>query len=219
MYLLAGAGLCAAVLVWATPLLASVDSPAEWLAWLAQQPATPWILSGFIILGAVVIFPGSTFVYLSGAIYGANGFWIGLPVFVIGSAIGWGAGRLLTDRLRRLIPAGRIQRVADLAERHGMWASLLLRWVPGSPAAIVNVSLGVLGIPAQYYLPGTLLGAFFPVGSVVLAGAATRTVLERVQDAVVLGWVGVGAMVCLAVFFMIKALRAGPNVAAPADSR
>lgn len=130
--------------------LASAAGPAAPLAYVAVSA----------LLGASFV-PGSLLAAGSGLLFGpVRGVFVTLGATVgtaiVASFIGRRAGR---DSARALLGTSRADRIDALIERHGLWAVVGQRFVPGISDALTSYAFGAFGIPLWQMAIGAFIGS------------------------------------------------------------
>lgn len=110
-------------------------------------------------LGAMFV-PGAILAATSGALFGTGwGFVVAVGATVLSAvtavALARRAGRPAVTELAD----PRVQRVEALLERHGLWAVVVQRLLPGVPDAPCSYLFGLAGVPLRTVALGTLIGA------------------------------------------------------------
>ena len=118
----------------------------------------PAIFIGTFMLACVFALPASVFVIAAGFIWG----WaLGSTYSVIGGMLGalasFYVGRFVGEGM--LEKFGRLGRaVAKQVDHAGFRSLLVLRFIPGSPFAVLNYGAGVAGVRLRDFLGSTLAG-------------------------------------------------------------
>ena len=156
------------------------------------------VLRPFLLIPATVVVVGA------GVVFGP---WIGLPVAVVGLALGatssWAVGRWVTEG------GGELPRsLAPLVvTANGPWAGLggvCAARLANLPCDAVSFSAGCLGTPYPGFLLGTMIGSFPSVAVLALAGGA----LSAGQNLrFVLAGVAAGLLLALLTWSRTAALR------------
>ncbi len=112
-------------------------------------------------------FPGETTGFIGGFLFGTiKGFIYSSIGLTIGSLINFAVGRFLGKRyVRKLIPAGKLDRLDSVVKRQGLFVLFLLFIFPGFPKDYLCLFLGLSAIPAKIFIaivvigrmPGTLM--------------------------------------------------------------
>src|SRR5271168_896251 len=127
----------------------------------ATGPAAPLtyiVLSG--VLGAIFV-PGPILAASSGLLFGPLlGVFVTLGATVgtacVASLVGRRAGR---DSARALLGASRADRIDALIQRHGLWAVVGQRFVPGLSDALASYAFGAFGVPVWQMAVGATIGS------------------------------------------------------------
>lgn len=143
---------------------------AEWLG-IDQQALTeimnrvaesPFALIGVIAVFCALALTGfpQTFLFavtaaVFGAYMGASYSWIATLcsatlTFMLGHAFG--------ARFVKKLSAGRAQTMIKVAQRHGLLAAMIIRWIPSAPFIVINSIFGVAAVPLWKFLIGTAIG-------------------------------------------------------------
>jgi uncharacterized membrane protein YdjX (TVP38/TMEM64 family) len=138
-----------------------VDLDAVRSAVSATGPAAPLayvVVSA--VLGALFV-PGPLLAAGSGVLFGAvTGTFVtigsAVGTAVITSLIGRRAGR---DSARALLGARRADRIDDQIQRHGLWAVVGQRFVPGISDAFASYAFGAFGVPLWQMAVGAFIGS------------------------------------------------------------
>ena len=112
-------------------------------------------------------FPGETTGFIGGFLFGTiKGFIYSSIGLTVGSLINFAVGRFLGKRyVRKLIPAGKLDRLDSVIKRQGLFVLFLLFIFPGFPKDYLCLFLGLSAIPAKIFItiaaigrmPGTLM--------------------------------------------------------------
>ena len=127
----------------------------------ATGPAAPFVyVPVSAVLGAILI-PGPILAAGSGLLFGPLvGTFVTLGATVgtatISSFLGQRAGR---DSARALLGTARSDRIDAQVERHGLWAVVGQRFVPGIPDAMASYVFGAFGIPLWQMAAGSFIGS------------------------------------------------------------
>jgi uncharacterized membrane protein YdjX (TVP38/TMEM64 family) len=127
----------------------------------ATGPAAPLtyvVLSA--VLGAMFV-PGPILAAASGLLFGPV---LGIVVTlgatvgtaIVASRVGHHAGR---DSARALLGAKRADRIDTLVERHGLWAVVGQRFIPGISDALASYAFGAFGVPLWQMVVGAFIGS------------------------------------------------------------
>jgi uncharacterized membrane protein YdjX (TVP38/TMEM64 family) len=127
----------------------------------ATGPAAPLtyiVLSA--VLGALFV-PGPMLAASSGLLFGpVLGVFVTLGATVgtavVASLLGRRAGR---DSARALLGASRADRIDALIERHGLWAVVGQRFIPGLSDALASYAFGAFGVPLWQMAVGAFIGS------------------------------------------------------------
>lgn len=127
----------------------------------ATGPAAP--LTYVVVsaaLGAIFV-PGPILAAGSGLLFGpVLGLFVTLGATVgtaiVASLLGRRAGR---DSARALIGAERADRLDALIERHGLWAVVGQRFIPGVSDALASYGFGAFGVPLWQMAVGAFIGS------------------------------------------------------------
>ena len=107
-------------------------------------------LTGFpqilLITGAVVVF---------GAVQGGLYSWVAT---MASATLTFGIGHFLGGRWVRRIGSDRAHRTIEFLNRHGIFASALIRLVPSAPFVVVNAAAGAAHIALWRFWVGTAIG-------------------------------------------------------------
>jgi uncharacterized membrane protein YdjX (TVP38/TMEM64 family) len=127
----------------------------------ATGPAAPLT---YVVLSALVgalFVPGSILAAGSGLLFGplegvfvTLGATVGTAIFA--SFVGRRAGR---DSARALLGDKRADRFDGLIERHGLWAVVGQRFVPGISDALASYTFGAFGVPVWQMAVGSFIGS------------------------------------------------------------
>jgi uncharacterized membrane protein YdjX (TVP38/TMEM64 family) len=112
------------------------------------------------VLGAIFV-PGSILAAGSGLLFGAVlGIFVTLGAAVgtaiVASSVGRRAG---ADSARALLGAERAERIDALIRRHGLWAVVGQRFVPGLSDALASYAFGAFGVPLWQMAIGAFIGS------------------------------------------------------------
>jgi uncharacterized membrane protein YdjX (TVP38/TMEM64 family) len=127
----------------------------------AAGPAAPL---AYVVVSALLgasFVPGSLLAAGSGLLFGpVLGVFVTLGATVgtaiVASFVGGRAGR---DSARALLGAGRADRIDALIERHGLWAVVGQRFVPGISDALASYAFGAFGVPLWQMAVGAFIGS------------------------------------------------------------
>ena len=130
------------------------------------------VLTGLMLVHAVVPFPSELVNAAAGFVYG---FWIALPLVLVGwtlsalvtYAIGRHAAR---PALRRLAGDGRLERAEELIDRGGVTALLAARLIPIVPYSFVGYVAGAAHVPLWRFTWTTFVGSVPLCAAVVYLG-------------------------------------------------
>lgn len=189
----------AALLALLGPQITDVETIDAHLERLAAHPATMAATWGLTALSGVVLFPASTFFFLSGALYGvAGGAFLSWSAACVGAMAGYGVGWWLGRRALRRIPGEILARLRRVIGRYGGWSAFVVRFLP-SPFALQNLALGAFDTRLWPYALGSATALAINVPLMLAAGTATTWLLARAQQSLELAWWTVGGTVVLAV--------------------
>jgi uncharacterized membrane protein YdjX (TVP38/TMEM64 family) len=127
----------------------------------ATGPAAPLTYVALsAILGAIFV-PGPILAASSGLLFGpVLGVFVTLGATVgtavVASLLGRRAGR---DSARALLGASRAERIDALIQRHGLWAVVGQRFVPGLSDALASYAFGAFGVPLWQMAVGASIGS------------------------------------------------------------
>jgi uncharacterized membrane protein YdjX (TVP38/TMEM64 family) len=121
-------------------------------------PLTYVVLSA--VLGSIFV-PGPILAGSSGLLFGpVLGVFVTLGATVgtavVASLVGRRAGR---DSARALLGAARSDRIDAMIERHGLWAVVGQRFVPGLSDALASYAFGAFGVPLWQMAVGAFIGS------------------------------------------------------------
>jgi uncharacterized membrane protein YdjX (TVP38/TMEM64 family) len=127
----------------------------------ATGPAAPLV---YIVASAVLaslFVPGSILAAGSGILFGpVLGIFVTLGATVgtaiVASRVGSRAGK---DSARALLGAKRADRIESLIDRHGLWAVVGQRFIPGTGDALSSYAFGALGVPLWQMAVGAFIGS------------------------------------------------------------
>jgi uncharacterized membrane protein YdjX (TVP38/TMEM64 family) len=127
----------------------------------AAGPAAPL---AYVVVSALLgasFVPGSLLAAGSGLLFGpVLGVFVTLGATVgtaiVASFVGRRAGR---DSARALLGASRADRIDALIERHGLWAVVGQRFVPGISDALASYAFGAFGVPLWQMAVGAFIGS------------------------------------------------------------
>ena len=150
-------------------------------------------LAGFTSSEGRLSFPGVVAAGTLGSVLGA------LPPYYLGRWVGQERLESLADRYGRWfgISGKDIARSRRWADRHGGWAVLFCRLIPGV-RSLISVPAGVAAMPIIPFLAYTTLGAALWVALLAYAGRVLGDNYERVSTIL-----GPAAYVVLAVIAMV----------------
>lgn len=141
-----------------------------WLQQVVQQAAS--VIRGFGIwgplasIGLMVLatlfapIPGSPIAVANGVVFGP--IWGSLLSWVgglLGASVAFGAARWFGSGLvTRLFGAAALQSIDRLSERHGFWALLVIRLVPGLSFDLISFVAGLTTLRYRWFLLATAIG-------------------------------------------------------------
>jgi len=138
-----------------------IDIDAVRHAIKATGPAAPLVyVVASAVLGSLFI-PGSILAAGSGILFGpVLGVFVTLGATVgtaiVASRVGARAGR---DSTRALLGPKRADRIESLIDRHGLWAVVGQRFIPGTGDALSSYAFGALGVPLWQMAVGAFIGS------------------------------------------------------------
>jgi uncharacterized membrane protein YdjX (TVP38/TMEM64 family) len=138
-----------------------IDIDAVRHAIKATGPAAPLVyVVASAVLGSVFV-PGSILAAGSGILFGpVLGIFVTLGATVgtaiVASRVGARAGK---DSARALLGAKRADRIESLIDRHGLWAVVGQRFIPGTGDALSSYAFGALGVPLWQMAVGAFIGS------------------------------------------------------------
>ncbi|HYD18625.1 MAG TPA: VTT domain-containing protein, partial [Patescibacteria group bacterium] len=126
---------------------------------LRQGPAGIWLAILLFTTATFLFFPVTVMIGASAAVFGPV---IGLFVSVVGvaatSTLGFMAGKVLGQRVLRMVFGQIGERVREYLNHGGARAIAVLRLIPVAPFNAVNLGLGISGLSFLPYILGTLIG-------------------------------------------------------------
>lgn len=186
------------------------------VTWLSQY-VYPMVFFGLWLDSVVAVAPGETLLIvgtLKGGvvwdiyILGVLGAWLGsYTSYLIGARIGQAKPKLLH---RLGITPSRIERIACLMGKYGLWLLVLTRFIPGSRQVVYYIA-GLGRMPAWKFHLFTLGGILPWAGLVVYAGLMVRENWERLfrNYGLLLGAIG---LALFGVYFLwVKVFRRTPQ--------
>ncbi|MGZ8363489.1 MAG: TVP38/TMEM64 family protein [Caulobacteraceae bacterium] len=155
--------------------IAGGDAQLTARAWMAAaRDSGPWGAAAAIIGFVVLAMIGAPQIILVAACAIAFGPWPGFAYAWTGNllacAAGFGIGRALGAKSLSQMNSPRIARFLRVLSRHGLIASMLVRWTPSGPFMMVNIAAGITPIRFSDYLAGSLLGSTPKIALIVFAG-------------------------------------------------
>jgi uncharacterized membrane protein YdjX (TVP38/TMEM64 family) len=129
----------------------------------------------YVLIAAVLgclLMPGPVLAAVSGLLFGAL---LGTVVTICSATLSAVLGLLLARGAAQdpvaALGGERFDRLAELARRHGLWAVVAQRLVPGVPDNASNLAFGTLGLAVWQIAAGTLIGSTPRAFSYTAAGA------------------------------------------------
>ena len=180
----------------------SATGPAAPLAYVVASAA----------LGALLV-PGAILAAGSGMLFGPLlGVVVTLGAAVgtatVASRIGRRAGR---DSARALLGTERSDRIDGLIERHGLWAVVGQRFVPGVSDALSSYAFGAFGVPLWQMAVGALIGSAPRAFAYTALGASIGHLSSPLAYAAVAVWCVSGVAGAFAAHRGYRKWRAGPG--------
>lgn len=157
------------------------------------EPFGPFAAPAYVVLSALLgaaLVPGPVLAAVSGILFGAVvGTVVTISATVLSAVLALlvarhGAGRQFAE-----VSGPRLQALAALAERHGVWAVVVQRLAPGVPDAPASYAFGLLGLRVWQIALGTAIGAAPRAFSYTAVGAS----LDDPGSA--LAWAGLAGVV------------------------
>ncbi|MDQ1286778.1 MAG: hypothetical protein QG622_343 [Actinomycetota bacterium] len=165
----------------------------------AAGPLAPIL---FVAAYAVVVpapFPKSVLSAAAGVAFGLPlGAALVLAGATTGAALAFGLARALGRDAVNRMAAGRLDRVDDVIERHGVLAALVIRFIPVMPFTVLNYACGVTVMRLRHFVAGTLVG--------IAPGTTVHVALGSMGAQVSL-WVPVGVSVGLGLVSLLIGLN------------
>jgi uncharacterized membrane protein YdjX (TVP38/TMEM64 family) len=127
----------------------------------ATGPAAPLVyVVASAALGSLFV-PGAILAAGSGILFGpVLGIFVTLGATVgtaiVASRVGSRAGR---DSARAVLGAQRADRIESLIDRHGLWAVVGQRFIPGTSDALASYAFGAIGVPLWQMAVGAFIGS------------------------------------------------------------
>lgn len=121
----------------------------------------PLLSIGLMVAEAIAVpVPVTIILVANGLVFGV---WRGALVSVAGGCAGamaaYAIGRWIGRRLLgRVVPASSFRWADALMTRHGNWAIVLGRWIPGVPGDPISYVAGLTRVPALSFLALTMIG-------------------------------------------------------------
>jgi uncharacterized membrane protein YdjX (TVP38/TMEM64 family) len=156
----------------------------------ATVPAAPLTYVALsAALGALFV-PGSILAASSGLLFGpVLGVFVTLGAAVgtavVASSVGRRAGR---DSARNLLGAERAERIDGLIQRHGLWAVVGQRFVPGISDALASYAFGAFGVPLWQMAIGSFIGSAPRAFAYTALGAAIGNRSSALASAAIVVW-------------------------------
>ncbi len=148
---------------------------AAWLAFLIFRPfgeeevraeieplgaAAPFVFVAAAVALALVMVPGALLAAASGLLFGALA---GGSLILVAATLTGVAGLLIARHVGRAgverIGSEKVERLAAALERHGLWAVIAQRLVPGVPDGPANYAAGLLRVRLRHIVLGTIIGS------------------------------------------------------------
>lgn len=135
------------------------ENLASLASWLRGDPAGPLVAAAAIALASCLMIPVMVMIVAAALVFDwLVAFPTALAGCVVGTAAGYGIGRLLwRDAVRRL-GGKRLNRLSRAMARRGVTSVALVRLVPLAPFTVANLVAGASHIRLRDCLLGTLLG-------------------------------------------------------------
>lgn len=153
--------LVAAGVLWElTPLAeyASADKIASLARRFSAQPYAPYAMIGIIILSQLVFMPLIVMTLATAMVFGPiEGIVISLAGACTGATITYGIGHFFGRRRLRDLMGPVLNKVKARIEDTGIAGLIALRFVPVAPYSVVNIALGVFGIPYAVFITASFL--------------------------------------------------------------
>ena len=160
-------------------------------------------LAGFLAATGELTFLGVLIAGTLGSVAGAT-FW-----YWIGLKLGEDRLRHFTERHGRwlTISPEEVDRASDWFRRHGAWAILIGRILPGL-RTLISVPAGVARMPLLPFLIYTTLGSVVWIAGLTVLGYVLEAQYERVAGWLdPISWVVVGALVAVYVWRLVRQER------------
>jgi phospholipase D1/2 len=193
-------GIVALMALWRfTPLreIASAEAAIQWAKDFGSRPWAPFVLMAAYTPACLTMFPRPLITLAAVIAFGPLlGFLYSLTGICLSAAVTWKMGRhMRRDTVRRL--AGpKLDRMAEVLKKHGLFAMTLLRLVPLAPFAVESIVAGAIRMKLWHVVLGTAIG--------LLPGTLTTTVFGDAIETAVTGsgrvnwWLVGGAAALLA---------------------
>jgi phospholipase D1/2 len=170
-------------LVWrSTPLhdWINFQTVLEWQRSLRDDPAAPFLVLGAYLVGSLFFFPVTILnlatIFAFGPLWGN---FYALAGWLLSASAGFFIGRLVGHDLLHRLAGRRLNRLIQLAERHGFWTVLTMRVLPLAPFTLVNLFIGASGIRFRDLFFASLAGRVPGVVTLTLFGAQLETTLRE----------------------------------------
>ena len=113
-----------------------------------------------VVQALIVPLPVTIIMIANGLVFGL---WTGTLVSFVGALLGAMAAYFIGHRfgrglVQRLLPAAALREADRLMSRHGGWAIILGRWIPGVPCDPMSYAAGITHVPAIRFLVLTVVG-------------------------------------------------------------
>lgn len=159
-----------------TPFLENDLSPKILTPWLddfrhSLHSSIPVTL-GLFMLGGLFI-PVTVLVIFTAVIWGpSQGLIIAFAGIALSATLGYAAGRIFGRRPLRVFVGLAAERLDQFVRRSGLPGLVFIRMVPLAPSNVINMALGISGVPYLNYLVGSLIGMIPRTITLVFVGDA-----------------------------------------------
>ncbi len=135
---------------------------------------------------------------------GPGGFAYSMTGKLLACALGFLVGRRFGTQILRRYQTASLSAVMRWLNKHGFWASAVVRLVPTVPSVVVNIAAGATPMGFGAFITGTALGSVPKMAAIALGGSAAA---DALQGKSVGAWIGVGIAVIIWVVIAVAGRR------------
>ena len=160
------------VLAWRDPEWRQYLEPASLARMgrdLLDMPMGPLLVLGGYVVAVLLAVPVAALITVGALVFGPwPGMAYALMGMVSGATVTYGVGRWVGAAwVDHFAADGRVHTLVEAIKRRGLWAIIVIRFVPIAPFIMVNMTAGAFRVRLRDYVLGTFLG--LAPGTVVIS--------------------------------------------------